>query len=74
MMIGHLAIGVTAPVETAAHRAEHGEPIRAVLSVAKDRFTPIAARGHVIQPAGEFDAKRSGHGPQHNSKMLDCKT
>jgi hypothetical protein len=29
----------------------------------------------VIQPVGEFDAKRSGHGPQHNSKkMLDCKT
>jgi hypothetical protein len=65
---------MAAPVETAAHRAEHGEPIRAVLSVAIDRLPPIAARGHVIQPAGKFNAKRSGHGPQHNSKMLDCKT
>ena len=65
---------MAAPVETAAHRAEHGEPIRAVLSVAIDRLPSIAARGHVIQPAGEFDAKRSGHGLEHYSWMLDCKT
>ena len=43
IMIGHLAIGVAAPVETAADRAQHDEPFQAVLSVAIDRLAPIAA-------------------------------
>jgi hypothetical protein len=42
-MVGHLAIGVAAPVETAAYLAENGEPIRAVLIVAIDRLAPITA-------------------------------
>ena len=43
IMLGHLAIGVAAPVETAADRAQYCEPFQAVLSVAIDRLAPIAA-------------------------------
>ena len=43
IMIGHLAIGVAAPVETAAELAQHGEPFQAVLSVTIDRLAQIAA-------------------------------
>jgi hypothetical protein len=73
-MVGHLAPGVAAPVETAAHLAQHVEPIRAVLIVAIDRLAPITARGHMVQPASELDAEGSRHNAQSSSEMLDCKT
>lgn len=74
IMVGHFAIGVAAPVETAAYLAQHPEPIRAVLIVAIDTLAPITARGDVIEPTGEFDAERSGHDAEHSSGMLDCET
>jgi hypothetical protein len=74
IMIGHLAIGVAAPVEAAAHLAQRCEPSRAVLKVAIDRLAPITVRGDVIPPAGKLDAEGFGHGAEHSSKMLDYKT
>ena len=74
IMVGHLAIGVAEPVETAAHLAQGGEPIGAVLVVAIDRLAPIAARRYVIEAAGELDAEGSGYIPKYSSKMLDYKT
>jgi hypothetical protein len=74
IVVGHLAPGVAAPVETAAHLAQHDEPVRAVLIVAIDRLAPITARGHMVQPASELDAEGSGHDAQSSSEMLDCKT
>jgi len=62
IMVRHLAVCVATPGETGASRAEHAKhakhakPIRAVAIIAIDRLAPIAARRHVIEPAGELDA------------------
>ncbi len=74
IMVRHLAIGVATPVEPAAHLAKNVEPSRAVLIVTIDRLAPITTRGDVIQPAGQLDAERSGHGLKLSQLMLDCKT
>ena len=50
IVVRHLAIDVAAPVETSANRAEHGEPIRAVLLFPIDDFASITARGDMIEP------------------------
>jgi len=59
IMVRHLAVCAATPGETGAYRAEHAKhakPIRAVAIIAIDRLAPIAARRHVIEPAGELDA------------------
>ena len=74
IVVRHLAIGMAAPVEPAAHIAEHREPRHAVLIVVIDRLAPITARGDVIEPAGKLDTEGSGHGPECSSAILECKT
>jgi hypothetical protein len=74
IMVGHLAVGVAAPVESAADLAQHHKPIRPVLIVAIDRLAPITARGHMIEPASELDTQRSRHTAERSSEMPDCKT
>jgi hypothetical protein len=61
VMLGHLAVSMAAPVETAAHLAQHGEPVHAVLIVAIDRLAPVTARGDVVEPAAELDAEGSAY-------------
>ena len=74
VVVGHLAIGVAAPVEAGADLPERREPIDPVLVIAADRLPGIAARRDVIKPAGEFDAQGSGHRSKHRFPMLDYKT
>jgi len=56
IVIGHLAIGVAAPVEAGADVFEQFQPGLAIGISAKDVFASVTARGDVIQIACEFDA------------------
>jgi hypothetical protein len=47
-VVGHLTIGVAAPVESAADLAEYCKPIRAVVVVEAARLPPITAQSDVV--------------------------
>ena len=56
IMIGHLAISVTDPVEAPADFGKRFEPGEAIVVGQKNILAPIAARGDVIKRAGEFES------------------
>ena len=53
--MGHLAIGVTHPVEALAELGKRIEPGYAIVVGQKNVLAPLAARGDVIKGAGEFE-------------------
>jgi len=74
IVVGHLAIGVAARIETAAHLTKDGEPLRPVQIVATDRLAPITVPGDVIEPTGALHTERSGYSAEHSSEMRASKT
>jgi hypothetical protein len=60
VLVGHLSAGMAAPVESLANLLEQRQPVLAVAGVVEDVLTAIAARCHVVEGAGEIDAKRPG--------------
>lgn len=61
IMVAHQAIG-----EHLATKARQGlcndiQMNESILVINKDRLEPVATRGDVIDSAGEFDTKRTGH-------------
>ena len=61
VVVGHLAVGMAAPVEPLANLLEQRLPVLAVAVVVEDILTAIASRCHVVEGTGEIDAKRPGH-------------
>lgn len=61
IVVAHLAVGVDDEVKARGDQAEHLEPGVAVGVVAIDGVAPVAAAGHMVQRAGEFESERSGH-------------
>jgi len=73
-MIGHLAVGVAAPVEALADRSQHRQPVEPVFIVPEDFLPAVATGGYVVEPARELDAEWSRHALKRRRKMLDYKT
>ena len=54
--MGHLAIGVTHPVEALADLGKRFAPGEAIVIGQKNILAPIAARGDVMKRAGDFES------------------
>jgi hypothetical protein len=61
IVIAHQAIGQHLGVETLRRLGQCGETLVAIHIVPEDGFAPVAARGHVIDGAGEFNAEGARH-------------
>lgn len=62
VVIAHQAVGQHLGIEEMHALGDDGQQGLAVGIVHEDRLAPVASRSDVIDRAGEFDAKRSGHG------------
>ena len=62
VMVVHEAVGMAQPVIAFLDVLKRPEEHFAVLIVLEDGLLLVAARGDVIDGAGIFDAKRTGHG------------
>lgn len=62
VMIVHEAVGMTAPPIARHHLSEHSEELLPVVVTAIDPLPSVAARGHVIDRAGELEAEWARHG------------
>jgi hypothetical protein len=51
-VVGHLAVGMAAPIEPAADLPEELQPSAAVIVVEIDVLPSVAPRGDMIEPAG----------------------
>ena len=74
VVVAHLAPCVNPPVVAFTNLREDRKPCQAVGVVVIDVLTPVAARGYVIQAAGNFKTEGTGHGKSINGEMLFCKT
>jgi len=61
VMVVHQAIGQGLGIEARQRLRDDFKKRVAVLIIDKDRLAPVAARGDVIDGAGEFDAQWTGH-------------
>jgi hypothetical protein len=73
-MIGHQAPRMAAPAEAVEHLRQHGEKGRPVSVVQIDVRAGVAPRRHVIERAGKFDAKGTGHGARLTRRNSQFKT
>ena len=62
-MIPHQAVGQHLRVEPRQPQRHHGQQHPPVGIILEDAFSPVTARGHVVDRAWELDAKRAGHRP-----------
>ncbi len=60
-MVVHQAVGVTNLGKPADHLGQHVQKKMAVLVVEIDTLPRIAARGDMVERAGEFKSKGSSH-------------
>jgi hypothetical protein len=58
VVIGHPAVGVTAPIEVRTDFPEHRQPGGTAFVVAKDRLAAIAAQGAMMESARKLDSER----------------
>ena len=61
VVVRHLAIGVTDPVEPLDHLRQGAKKHFAVFVVFIDRLLPITPGSDVVQGTGEFNTQRSGY-------------
>jgi hypothetical protein len=61
VMVGHEAVGVAYPIVSLVDVLKGIEEIDTVLVILKNGFFLIPARGHVVDGAWIFDAKRACH-------------
>jgi hypothetical protein len=54
IVIGHLTIGVTYPIEALADFGKCFKPRDAILVRKKNVLTPVTTRGNVVKSAGKF--------------------
>jgi len=66
VMVGHLAVGVTTPVEALANLLKQDKSGLAVLIVPVNSLAAISPRSNVIEAAGKLKAKWSGHALKHS--------
>ncbi len=62
VVVGYEAVGVAQPVITLVDVLKGVEEVLAVLVVFEDSLLFVAARGNVVDGAGVFYAKGTGHG------------
>ena len=74
VVIGHLAPGVDRPVEALATLCQGFQPAFAIDVVRVDILAAVAARGHMVQPPGEFESKWTGHAARLMAGVRYCKT
>jgi hypothetical protein len=60
-MVVHKAIGQYRRIETLRCLCDHIEGSVAILVIVKDGFAPVTTLGDMINSAGKFDSKGSGH-------------
>ena len=62
------------PIEPLDHLRQRAQEHPPVFVVFEDRLAAIAARGHVVKGAVEFNAQGSGHIREHTPvwRMLQC--
>jgi len=61
IMIGHETVGVTYPIIAFIDVLEGVQEVLAIRVILEDGLLLVAAGGHMINCAGVFDAKRTGH-------------
>ena len=61
-MVAHQTIGQHLGVKPRGGLIQNSQKTLTVHVVLKNRLTPITTRSHAVDRAGEFNAKRAGHG------------
>lgn len=56
VVIAHQAIRMHPPVEASHNVCQNAQEAGPVLVIVVDRLAPVAARGDVVQRAGEFES------------------
>jgi hypothetical protein len=72
VMVGHEAVGVAEPIIAFVNMLEGVQEVQAVSVILEDWLLLIAAGRHVIDCAGVFDAKRTGHEARIAEESAKC--
>ena len=62
VVVGHLAPAMTDPIKPVADLAQYFVPDFSISVTKVDRFAPVAARRHVIEPVRQLNTQGSRHG------------
>ena len=73
-MVAHQAVSQHLGVEPIHCLGDHRQMTLAILVVAANRLTPVAARVEVVIGVGELDAQRAGRGVVLKERLATGKT
>ena len=73
-MVAHQAVSQHLGIEPVHRLGDHRQMTLAILVVAVNRLTPVAARGDVVDGVGEFAAQGAGRGVVLRGRLATGKT
>ena len=74
VVVAHQAVSEHLGVEPIHCLGDHRQMTQAILVVAVNRLTPVAARGDVVDGVGELDAQGAGRGVVLKERLATGKT